>query len=280
MTLLHSDIPPVLNQQQYDAAINCFATPKAGAKTIEPNLIYRQNGQAKFLLLRDAISSATCFKTTLALKNAGFQKGTRRAAVAQKNARKLTVGWLEPIHPTYKNLRTAPTLEQPRLLADLYPLVLEMDNLVLKHLPATHEHALECALKAARSKGEQDDLSRVKDPQHYKIVDSLDPWNTSYTIRGTVFSTLELNRNIVFKAHEDKHNVKGTLACITAFGAFAGGRLVFPRFGYGAELEPKDLLVCDTDLELHGNLGPIVGERFSVVAFLHGSLLGREDWTA
>ena len=28
------------------------------------------------------------------------------------------------------------------------------------------------------------------------------------------------------------------------------------------------LLICDNNKELHGNLGPIVGDRFSVVAFL------------
>ena len=36
-----------------------------------------------------------------------------------------------------------------------------------------------------------------------------------------------------------------------------------------AELRPRDLLICDNTHELHGNLGPIVGDRYSVVAFLH-----------
>lgn len=36
-----------------------------------------------------------------------------------------------------------------------------------------------------------------------------------------------------------------------------------------------DLLICDNNYELHGNLRPIVGERYSVVAFLHKSLCYR-----
>jgi hypothetical protein len=228
------------------------------------------------------LPSAAFFQAEIALGEAGFQKGSRRAAIAQKHARKLTLGWMamEPVHPKYKNIRTAPTLEQARLLADLYPLVQEMDKLVLEHLPKDHKFALESSLKAVRPEGEKDDLSRIKDPHHYKIVENIDPWGVTYSLRGTIFSTLELNRNIVFKAHEDGNNVKGSLACIAALGSFAGGRLVFPRFGYSAELERRDLLICDTNFELHGNLGPIVGERFSVVAYLHGSLLGRAKWDA
>lgn len=82
-------------------------------------------------------------------------------------------------------------------------------------------------------------------------------------------------KTIVFKAHEDMYNVLGTLVGITALGSFVGGRLVFPRYGYSAELGPRDLLICDNNHELHGNLGPVVGERFSVVAFLHKSVCDR-----
>jgi hypothetical protein len=130
-------------------------------------------------------------------------------------------------------------------------------------------------MNAIRPEGERDDLSRVTDPDELLIVKNLDPWDWTYTIRGTPFSTIELNHNIVFKAHEDGHNVEGTSVCITALGSFAGGRLVFPRYGYSAELEPRDLLICDNNHELHGNLGLIVGDRYSVVAFLHNSVLGR-----
>ena len=116
-------------------------------------------------------------------------------------------------------------------------------------------------------------------PDPVGLVKRIDgPWpGHIYTLWGTVFSTLELNSNIVFKAHEDAHNVKGDLICITALGNWAGGRLIFPRYGIGVDLEPTDLLICDNANELHGNLGPLVGEkdrgRFSVVAFMHSHVL-------
>ena len=75
-------------------------------------------------------------------------------------------------------------------------------------------------------------------------------------------------------ANADKHNVDGTLGCLTPFGDYAGGTLVFPRFGVRAEVNPHDLLIADTNEELHGNLGPIVGQRYSIVACLHRSLEG------
>jgi hypothetical protein len=56
-------------------------------------------------------------------------------------------------------------------------------------------------------------------------------------------------------------------------GTYEGGRLAFPWYGYSAELQPTDLLICDNNRELHGNMGPLVGTRYSVVAFLHESVL-------
>ena len=104
-----------------------------------------------------------------------------------------------------------------------------------------------------------------------------DPLPPTYTLWGTVFSSLELNRHAIFKAHEDSDNVAGTLVCITALGNYAGGRFVLPRYGYYADLQPTDLLICDNKNELHGNLGPLAGEgknpRYSIVAFLHEHVL-------
>lgn len=73
-------------------------------------------------------------------------------------------------------------------------------------------------------------VGHLPDPK--SIVEVLDPWLSWYTLWCTVFSTVELNRNIIFKAHEDGHNVNGTLVGLCATGSFfVGGRLVFPRYG-------------------------------------------------
>ena len=177
----------------------------------------------------------------------------------------------------YKNIITKTNLDQPKIVASLFPLVRLMDQLVYENLPEYHMEALDAALAMWKPDGEEYKYSTAKDPARAESMGrTLDAWgNLTYTIRGTVFSTLELNRNIVFKAHEDASNVEGACVCIAALGDYVGGRLVFPRYGYSAYLEPYDLLICDNNHELHANLGPIVGERFSVVAFQHKSLLGR-----
>ena len=54
-------------------------------------------------------------------------------------------------------------------------------------------------------------------------MQNLDTMGCVYTLFGTVFSTVELNQTIVFKAHDDGNNVLGTLVGITALGSFIGG---------------------------------------------------------
>jgi hypothetical protein len=275
MVLPERQIKPVLTDKEYSKLKFCYVTPDMGRNEIEPNIVYKDGGQIKFLLLPEAISGAAWLKATLAARAAYPNKGSRKAD-GQKYGRKLTLGWMKLRYPGYDNMRTAPTLEQPELVAAFYPLLREMDTLVENAVPDYHKYAWKCAMNAIRPDDEKDDLSRVADSHGLNVVEALDPWNMFYTIRGTSFSTVEFNHNIVFKAHEDGHNVDGTCVCITTLDSYAGGRLVFPRYGYSADLGPRDLVLCDNNHELHGNLGPIVGDRFSVVAFLHDSVMRRE----
>lgn len=216
----------------------------------------RKRKQIKFLLLPRAISAAAWLKATEAALNyrEEMRKGDRKAD-GGIDGRKLTLGWL-PLLPgrvagnKYTNVRTQPTLDYPHLLAAFYPLLREMDTLVAENLPKYHDYAFAQAMRATRPEVrdtetlelvDEDDLNRISDKRKLAIAEALDPWNMMYTIRGTVFSTVEFNRNIIFKAHEDGHNVDGTCVCITTLGAeYAGGRLVFPRYGYSAELGPKE----------------------------------------
>jgi hypothetical protein len=304
-------LKPVLTEKEYKQLKNswAYATPEMGRNEIEPTVVYwdwneyehvyqgddleirrekRKRKQIKFLLLPKAISGAAWLKATVAARESYPNKGSR-AADGQRYGRKLTLGWMPQLPgyaegSGYYNVRSAPTLEQPELLAALYPLVRDMDRLMERAVPDYYNYAFNCAMTATRPDVrdpetnrliDEDDLTRIKDERHRQIVEALDPWNLTYTIRGTVFSTIEFNRNIIFKAHEDGHNVEGTCVCITTLDSYAGGRLVFPRYGYSAELGPQDLLICDNNKELHANLGPIVGNRYSVVAFLHESVCGR-----
>jgi len=317
LMLPEQQIKPVLTEDQLDklkppfCIKSCFLTPDAGPKEIEPNVVYKDGKELKFLLLPKGISHAAWLEAHVAAMASKPQKGSRRAANAQVHGRKLTIGWIKNVDPRYPNMRTAPTLEHPELVAALLPMLHDMDVLIDQNVPLYHDYAWRCAMQAIRPAGERDDLSRVKKTKEYKeylrvkatekpwppieslsddeinketagcaqdpyaIVEHLDAWDWTYTLRGTPFSTIEFNHNIVFKSHEDGNNVEGTCVCIATLGSFAGGRLIFPRYGYSASLENRDLLICDNNLEQHGNLGPIVGDRFTVVAFLHNSVIGR-----
>lgn len=269
-------LTPVLTDDEYKKWNRCFLTADMGCKEIEPSVVYKDKDQIKFLLLPKAISEAAWLKALRAAQKSRLNSSSR-AANGQRYGKKLTIGWIKLGYPGYDNIITAPTLEQPKLAAALVPLLLEMDAAMDEKIPMYQDYAWRCAMNAIKPEEERDDLSRVTDPNDLRMlgVCLYDPWNWHYMIHGTPFSTIELNHNIVFKAHEDGHNAEGTCVCITAFGSFAGGRLVFPRYGYSAELKNGDLLICDNNRELHGNLGPLVGDRYSVVAFLHDSLLGR-----
>ena len=98
-----------------------------------------------------------------------------------------------------------------------------------------------------------------------------------YTVPGTMFSTITVNRTALFRAHEDGNNLAGALSCLAAFGNFSGGELCFPRFGVSCPLEPGDLLIGDTNREQHGNIGPLTGNRISVVTYMRHALARREN---
>ena len=91
--------------------------------------------------------------------------------------------------------------------------------------------------------------------------------NGHRVIASGIYSTAQLNKNLRFPAHADARNERGSLAALMAFGPFGGGALVLPRLRVAFQLRPGDLLLADTNRELHGNL-PIYGERIAVIFFL------------
>jgi hypothetical protein len=295
-TIKHRRIKPILDDAQYKKLNRCYLLPEQGARDIEPGVCYytrdtqTRRVQFKFLVLK-RILAAPYIRAKLALEGAKWGTATRDSAGSQPHAKKITWGFYPqtPGHRKgndYYSIRSKPTLEQPALAYDLKPLVKAMDACLAEYLPTYYPKALEHALHAEqRDDVAEDDWSRIPRsplpgrPEPVSLVKGIDgPWRGQiYTLWGTVFSTLELNNQILFKAHEDRDNVKGDLICIAALGNWVGGRLIFPRYGYGADLGETDLLICDNANELHGNVGPLVGEknkgRFSVVAFMHSSIL-------
>jgi hypothetical protein len=290
--LKYHAIRPVLSDRQYSDLKKCYLLPEHGAKNIEPNTVYFDPGrkQIKFLLLKSVLVDSY-IRAKLALEGATWGPAARESTTGQPHPRKITYGWYpqRPGHVAghgFDSVRSEATLSQPALAHGLRPMVRAMNDLLAEYLPTYYPTALREAMKAVRREDEREEeyFDRVPKsplphgPDPVGIVRGIDPWGKTpdisiYTLWGTVFSTLELNNHILFKAHEDAYNVDGTLVCISAIGTWVGGRLILPRYGYGADLDPTDLLICDNHFELHGNLGPLVGQRFSVVAFLHSNVL-------
>ena len=82
-----------------------------------------------------------------------------------------------------------------------------------------------------------------------------------------IYSALQINKSTLFQSHADAKN-EGGLACLTAFGKWAGGEFCLPRLRVAFPLQPGSVLIADNNNEQHGNIGPLVGNRISVVAYL------------
>jgi hypothetical protein len=212
-------------------------------------------------------------------------KDTDRDAVKQRSGGEQLLGWFAKYAPSDRITRI--TRNQWPIYEQLWDLLKEMNDLLEFHMPDYYKFHHKMALTLARpgTPGDEDSVDNgltngdLKYPHKAQYKDNITgtlSWSPDYTIWVTDFSTVQVNKSIVFTDHQDGNNIAGTLGCITTFGEFAGGPLVFPRFGVGADVGVRDMLVCDSNSEHHGNLGPIVGTRFSVVAFLHNTLQTQE----
>lgn len=148
----------------------------------------------------------------------------------------------------------------------------------------THRAALEQCAVDNPEEFEQHfwDVFRISNPQYFAdlMMANLErrkspmPSRTQgaammgYTVPGTMFSTITVNKSALFRCHADGNNLPGALACLSAFGNFAGGDLCFPRFSVSCPIEPGDVLIGDNAFEQHGNIGPLSGERISIVAYM------------
>lgn len=93
-----------------------------------------------------------------------------------------------------------------------------------------------------------------------------------YTIPGTIFSSITVNQTALFRSHEDGNNLEGAFSCLAAFGVYSGADLCFPRLGVSCPVAPGDLLIGDFNREQHGNIGPLMGHRISVVTYMRDRL--------
>lgn len=92
-----------------------------------------------------------------------------------------------------------------------------------------------------------------------------------WVIPGTPFTTLTVNLTYSTGVHTDKGDLEDGFSTISCFreGTFDGGRLIFPKFRVGVDLQDGDLILMDAH-EYHGNTrlaNEVDAERITVVAY-------------
>src|SRR5262249_53660533 len=115
----------------------------------------KKRKQLKFLLLPNAISPEAYHRAHMALcaaySNGAFQKGQprcERAAIRNQTHRRVVSAVARS--RGYFNVRTAPALDNPELLAGLYDLFKDMDGLVEDAVPDDYDYVWKRAMTALR----------------------------------------------------------------------------------------------------------------------------------
>jgi hypothetical protein len=222
------------------------------------------DGEPKFLFLSGVLRQPQMMWERL--RALPFAQGRRCRSFRLQGSKggELVLGWIEDVQPgSGQQIRlTRPAVKHPVEYGFfLVPLLGSVSGILKDCLPAYWRE------QEARAKRNG---QRVIGPvwherDNVRVVggDKLTRENTDYPL----FSTATINKNLLFSAHADAKNESG-LACLMAFGRFAGGDLCLPRLRVAFRLRPGDILIVDTNREQHGNIGPIVGERISVVGYL------------
>jgi len=275
----HIDVPSVLTAEQLEALRFRLLKPSHGT-LIEENMLVTCDGKLKALLLREVIREETYKYALRALRLMEFNpaKNSERKSIMQDLVGSdLLLGWLRPRSNREDWLRKGDR-DQLFLAMRLVPLLRDLESLMAHYIPDYWEFHLTQAIRLVRPAGQKfKTLGKVKDAFQRKMLQRWDATRYYHFLGTQAFSTVTLNNNIMFGAHDDGRNVPGTLSCLTALGDYSGGTLCFPRLGVSFKLRPRDFLLADTNTEYHGNVGHISGERYSVVAYLHGGLLPKGE---
>lgn len=280
MRIATLDVAPLLTAEQLGRLRHRLLTAEHVGTRIKSSTLITCQGQVKALLLKEELPQSHYRPALKALELMRFNpiKNSRRGAVkVSKTGSDLLMGWIDIAGAEREDILRAGNRDFFFFAMRLVPLLQDMEVAMEKYLPGYWKFHLGQAMRLIRPDKTMKTLDKVADPFHRKM---LEQWNSTdyYHFMGIrAFSTLTLNHNITFGAHDDGRNVPGTLSCLTALGHYAGGTLCFPRLGVSFDLRPKDLLIADTNEEFHGTVGEPWGSRFSIVAYLHSSLLPKGD---
>jgi hypothetical protein len=109
-----------------------------------------------------------------------------------------------------------------------------------------------------------------------------------FRLCGTVpFSSLTLLRSAPAAVHVD-HNGKKMYACMTSVAPddppkYSGGTFCLAQYGLAFAVRPGDLLIAATSEHEHCNLSPVIGEKYSVIAYVKNIITNkrmREEYMA
>lgn len=238
------------------------------------------DGQAKLLLLRGVLDPDTYAKAYERLQQVKYTPAanSRRAALKGSpggdalfgvNDQLQVIGKRRQSYPQW----TAPSVHQFPQFRGLWPLCWNMEDLLRAYMPDYWQNR-EIGDKhgpGVRAEDERNDFFKYPE-QYRRAIVSWDDFSFWRNIPGSNFSTLTANWNTIFRAHKDANNSSGALSCLAAFGTHRGGELCFPRLGVAIDARERDLLICDCPQELHGTLLPLVGTRYSLVAYTREGL--------
>jgi hypothetical protein len=86
----------------------------------------------------------------------------------------------------------------------------------------------------------------------------------------TPFSSVAILKSAPSAVHTDARN-GNNFACMTSIedpaAPYSGGAFCFVEYGVQIAVKPGDLLIASTPRDWHANLTPVVGEKYSVVAY-------------
>lgn len=287
MTIEHLDVMPVLTNEQLESLRFRLLTPADG-RLIERSTLITCEGELKALFLKaETHHPILGSHYSYALKALGLMhfnpaKDSDRPMIRQTLiGGELLNGWLRPRNPKREDWLRKGDRDQLFLAMRLAPLMRDFEWALHNHL---HDYYWNIHLRQAYRMVRPPDekfktLDKVKDPFQRMMLERWDATRYYHFLGTRAFSTLTLNHNLLFGAHDDGRNAPGTLGCLTALGSYVKGSgvLCFPRLGVMFDLRPGDLLIADTNTEYHASVGGIVGGRFSVVAYLHKSLLPKSS---
>jgi len=246
----------------------------------EESTFYRTpDGKAKILFLKGVLDPNYYRKAHDGVQQIKYKpaKNSQRKCLKGSPGGDILFGYNDKLIAGYRKRQqhpewTAPSVKQFPQFRKLWTLCYDMEALLRQYISGYWKSREIGDRFGPALRGEKERNKFFKAPAGYKeFVEHFDDW-LFYSIPGSNFSTITVNHNTIFRAHKDARNANGALSCMACFGTFDGGELCFPRLGVAVNAQKLDLVVCDCPRELHGTLTPVLGNRYSVVAYTKEAL--------